>query len=130
MENKYNELERLNQLKANGTITETEFEIEKYKILNLKYTNVHTKKNKSKLFFILSSIGVGISIVLGVIYYMWQSTLWFDFWVENNKNMSAVNTISNMLIGILVLFGVSTIVLLILAVIFKIKEKGGVKIVD
>lgn len=129
MENKYSELERLNNLKMNGTISETEFEVQKYRILNTTTDNKCTK-NKSKILFIISGVGAVISILVGVILYMWQSTLWFDFWVENNKNMSAVNTISNMLIGILVLFGVSTIVLLILAVIFKIKEKGGVKIVD
>ncbi len=33
MENKYNELEKLNQLKSSGTITEEEFDIEKSKIL-------------------------------------------------------------------------------------------------
>lgn len=129
MENKYSELERLNNLKMNGTISETEFEIQKYRILNTTPDNKGTK-NKSKILFIISGVGAVISILVGVILYMWQDTLWYDFWIENNKNMSAVNTISNMLIGILVLFGVSTIVLLILAVIFKIKEKGGVKIVD
>lgn len=124
MDNKYNELEKLNQLKANGTITDAEFEIQKYKILNTT-TETKIKKNKSKIFFIISSVGIGISIILGIIYYFWQSTLWFDIWIENNKNMAVVETISNILIGSLILFGLASIILLVLGII--IKGKGEIK---
>ena len=62
MENKYNELEKLNQLKANGTITDAEFEVEKHKILN------NVKKNrglkKSKILFIVTIIFIIITIGL------------------------------------------------------------------
>lgn len=129
MENKYNELERLSQLKANGTITDTEFEIEKYKILNSKSSNVHTKKNKSKSFFILSSIGIVISIVLGIIYYFWQAELYTDIWFKFN-NITLNNTISKILDYGLVIVITSSIVLLVLGIIFKIKEKGGIEIVN
>lgn len=124
MENKYNELEKLKALKDTGTITGAEFEIQKYKILNTT-TETKVKKNKSKIFFIISSVGIGISIILGIIYYFWQSTLWFDIWIENNKNMAVVETISNILIGSLILFGLASIILLVLGII--IKGKGEIK---
>lgn len=66
MENKYNELEKLNQLKANGTITDTEFEIEKQKILNSKSNKTPTKKKKSKLLFIVIAVVLIAVIVLGI----------------------------------------------------------------
>lgn len=65
MENKYNELEKLNQLKANGIITDVEFEMQKQKILN------NTKKNrtlkKSKILFIVTI--VFIIITIGLFFY-------------------------------------------------------------
>ena len=128
MENKYVELEKLNNLKECGTITQEEFEIEKYRILNSNIHKPTSKKVKSKIFFILSSIGIVTCIILGIFYYLWQSTLWFDFWSENNNDMSAVDTISNILICSLVLLGISTIVLLVLAIILKIKEKEESKL--
>ena len=74
MENKYNELERLNHLKANGTITETEFEIEKYRILNTTTENKNPK-NKSSIFFILTGISAIITIIWCIILYFWNDTL-------------------------------------------------------
>ncbi len=62
MENKYNELEKLNQLKANGTITDAEFEVEKHKILNNIKKNRRLKK--SKILFIVTIIFIIITIGL------------------------------------------------------------------
>lgn len=129
MENKYSELERLNNLRKNGTISETEFEVQKYRILNTTTDNKN-KKNKSKILFIISGVGAVISILVGVISYMWQDTLWYDFWIENNKNWAEVNIISNKLVGLLILCILSCFVSLVLGIIFRIKEKGGIKIVD
>lgn len=67
MENKYNELEKLNELKKDGALTEEEFEIQKSKILN---ANVKTKKNNrniSKYFFIL--VAVFVMITIGFVFY-------------------------------------------------------------
>lgn len=128
MENKYNELERLSQLKANGTITDTEFEIEKYKILNSKSSNVNTKKNKSKLFFILSSVGVGISIILGVISYLWHDSNMYIDTLLNNKSLNSA--ISSIVDGSFTILIITTIVMLILGILLKIQERGGIKIVD
>ena len=128
MENKYNELERLSQLKANGTITDTEFEIEKYKILNSKSSNVNTKKNKSKLFFILSSVGVGISIILGVISYLWHDSNMYIDTLLNNKSLNSA--ISSIVDGSFTILIITTIVMLILGILLKRQERGGSKIVD
>lgn len=124
MENKYNELERLNDLRKSGTISETEFEVQKYRILNTTTDNKN-KKNKSKMLFIFSFISVVISIIVGIVYYIWQSELWFVVWNSNNKNMLIIDTITNMLIGLLILCILSSIVSLVLAIIFRAKNKGG-----
>ena len=66
MENKYSELEKLNQLKANGTITDAEFEVEKHKILNS--TNNKSKKTVgiiAKCFFVVGCIVLIIAIIYG-----------------------------------------------------------------
>lgn len=68
MENKYNELEKLNQLKSSGTITEEEFEIQKSKILNSQSNIKKTKKGKKKIIKILVAVIVSIIImVLGIL---------------------------------------------------------------
>lgn len=61
MENKYNELEKLNKLKANGTITDAEFEIEKSKILN----NNGKKKNNNGL-----KLAVIICFIVGIVLFI------------------------------------------------------------
>lgn len=124
MENKYSELERLNNLRKSGTISETEFEVQKYRILNTTTDNKN-KKNKSKMLFIFSFISVVIGIIVGIVYYIWQSVLWFVVWNSNNKNMLIIDTITNMLIGLLILCILSSIVSLVLAIIFRAKNKGG-----
>lgn len=128
MDNKYNELEKLNQLKANGTITDAEFEIQKYKILNTT-TETKIKKNKSKIFFILTSISTVVTIIWGMFLYIWNDTLYTEFYFKNN-NIDLVNSMSGIFDTILAILVITTIVMLILGIIFKIKEKGGIKIVD
>ena len=64
MESKYNELEKLNQLKADGTITSAEYEIQKQKILSQK-----PNKTKRKSLKIIIAIIVVIAIfVIGLIF--------------------------------------------------------------
>lgn len=128
MENKYSELERLNNLKMNGTISETEFEIQKYRILNTTTDNKGTK-NKSKILFIFSSISIVVTIVWGVLLFVWNDTIYTELYFKYN-NISLNNSISRVLDIGLALFVITTIVLTILGIIFRIKEKGGIKIVD
>lgn len=128
MENKYSELERLNNLKMNGTISETEFEIQKYRILNTTTDNKGTK-NKSKILFIFSSISIVVTIVWGVLLFVWNDTIYTELYFKYN-NISLNNSISRVLDMGLALFVITTIVLTILGIIFRIKEKGGIKIVD
>ena len=56
---KYEDLEQLKQLKASGSITETEFEVEKYKILNSNEANA----NKTEGIYVAS-------LVLGIIAFL------------------------------------------------------------
>lgn len=67
MENKYNELEKLNQLKASGTITNAEFEMQKQKILNNKSKKTNTKKKSKLLKGIIALVSLIIIIVVGII---------------------------------------------------------------
>lgn len=128
MENKYSELERLNDLRKNGTISETEFEVQKYRILNTTTDNKGTK-NKSKILFIFSSISIVVTIVWGVLLFVWNDTIYTELYFKYN-NISLNNSISRVLDMGLALFVITTIVLTILGIIFRIKEKGGIKIVD
>lgn len=128
MENKYSELERLNNLKMNGTISETEFEVQKYRILNTTTDNKGTK-NKSKIFFILTGISAIITIIWCIILYFWNDTLDTDLYFKYH-NTSLNDSISRIVDTGLAVLVITTILMLILGVIFKIKEKGGIKIVD
>lgn len=127
MENKYNELEKLKALKDNGTITNAEYELQKHKILN---TTAETKgkKNKSKVFFIISGISTVISIVLGVISYLWHDCDMYIDTLLNNKSLNSA--ISNIVDGSFKILIIITVVMLIVGIVFKIKERGGIKIVD
>lgn len=69
MENKYKELEKLNQLKANGTITENEFEVEKQKILNSKHTKIKVNRKLSRLFLFIMTLFAVITIILVIIHF-------------------------------------------------------------
>lgn len=127
MENKYNELEKLKSLKDNGTITNAEYELQKHKILNTT-TETKGKKNKSKVFFIISSIGIVISIILGVISYLWHDSDMYIDTLLNNKSLNSA--ISNIVDGSFTILIITTITMLIVGIVFKIKERGGIKIVD
>ena len=129
MSNKYEELEKMNNLKVDGILSDEEFEIEKYKILNSKSSNVHTKKNKSKLFFIISAVNV-IPIII-------CTFIWFQRATDTtaNLNRSQQQRFGERLLYDIgkygtIIFAVIAVVLLVMAIIFKIKEKGGIKIVD
>lgn len=127
MENKYNELERLNNLRKSGTISETEFEVQKYRILNTTTDNKGTK-NKSKILFIIFGVGIIVSIILGFISYFWHNSDMYIDTLLNNKSLN--KTISFAVDGSFKTLIVITIVIFILGIIIKIKEKGGIKIVD
>lgn len=128
MENKYSELERLNNLRKNGTISETEFEVQKYRILNTTTENTNTR-NKSSIFFILTGISAIITIIWCIILYFWNDTLDTDLYFKYH-NTSLNDSISRIVDTGLAVLVITTILMLILGVIFKIKEKGGIKIVD
>ncbi len=69
MENKYNELKKLNQLKENGTITNAEFESQKAKILNDTTINNNSNLKKAvKILLILSIIAFILLIAIGILY--------------------------------------------------------------
>ncbi len=124
MENKYSDLEKLKQLKDNGTITDAEYEIQKHKILNTT-TETKGKKNKSKVFFIISSIGIVISIILAVISYLWHDSDMYIDTLLNNKSLNSA--ISNIVDGSFTILIITTITMLIVGIVFKIKERGESK---
>lgn len=127
MENKYNELERLNNLRKSGTISETEFEVQKYRILNTT-TDTKTKRNKSNILFICSIVGIIVSTILGFISYFWHNSDMYIDTLLNNKSLN--KAISFAVDGSFKILVITTILIFILGIIFKIKEKGGIKIVD
>ena len=128
MENKYSELERLNDLRKNGTISETEFEVQKYRILNTTTNNKGTK-NKSKILFIFSFISAVSTIIWSILLFVWNDTIYTDLYFKYH-NMSLNNSISRVLDVGLALLVITTIILTISGIIFKVKEKGGIKIVN
>lgn len=85
MENKYNELEKLNQLKSSGTITEEEFEMQKSKILNSKSNITHTEFNKSKIFYILVGIGIVITIIVSIFSNQSYKEYWNNWEINSTK---------------------------------------------
>lgn len=128
MENRYNELERLNNLRKSGTISETEFEVQKYRILNTT-TDTKTKKSKSKMLFIFSFISAVSTIIWSILLFVWNDTIYTDLYFKYH-NISLNNSISRVLDVGLALLVITTIILTISGIIFKVKEKGGIKIVD
>ncbi len=75
---KYEELEKLQKLKESGTITEMEFEQEKQKILNSKVNEENNKIKRSKIFFIITIIGVIITILGVIIYKCYYDNVYYD----------------------------------------------------
>lgn len=155
------ELERLQKLKENGTLTEIEFETEKQKILNGKNTTIRQeKKNKkrmAKIFFILTVISA-IGIIIAIVLYMPYGNVDLSDELELQKNKSMLKLkydngeytraeyekelekiegeynkkikkeemIYNsrfVLIGLAGIF-------LVVGIVLKIREKGGIKIVN
>ena len=81
MENKYNELAKLNQLKA--TITEQEFETQKQKILNLNAKTL--KVSISKIFFLLVGIAMIITIILSFKTNQCYKNFWENWEIDSKK---------------------------------------------
>lgn len=127
MENRYSELERLNNLRKSGTISETEFEVQKYRILNTT-TDTKTKKNKSNILFICSIVGIIVSTILGFISYLWNKS---DMYIDTLLDNKILNKVVSFTVdGSFKILVITTILIFILGIIFKINEKGGIKIVD
>lgn len=83
---------------------------------------------KSNLFFIISIIGIVISTISGVVSYLWHdSNIYIDTLLDNKSLNSGISGIVDGSFKILIII---TIVMLIVGIVFKIKEKGGIKIVD
>lgn len=141
MENKYSELEKLNQLKSDGTITEEEFEVQKSKILNSTSRKMLKKKKILKKCFIF----VGIEIIFTIIficlsiyhygkgdeisrktsaYYTYISDDTYK--IEYDKECEKGDTFKYASI----ITGGISLVSLITGIIFKVKEKGGIEIVN
>ncbi len=139
MENKYNELERLNQLKLNGTISETEFEVEKYKILN---SNINTSKNtkykstRCFIFVVVEIVFLIIFIFLSIYHYNKADDIskTSSYYLYNNTTLknemqSEIEKGDSFKYASIIIGGLS-IVFLITGIVFKIKEKGGIEIVN
>lgn len=112
-------------------------------------------KNKSKLLFILTGVGFLIAIIFVCLFCYWNSIEEDAYWGENGYygyNLARLNYEDNFISrsefkevekeyrniekttnffehGIFVTSGI-TVILLITGIYLKIKEKGGVKIVD
>ena len=134
---KYAELERLQKLKENGTLNNAEFEAEKQKILNERNTTAkQEKKNKkgiAKIFFILFGVsaileiiswimyGVGLAKDNGNIYYFTKEEAVGGYFYKLITDIG--------MYGIIV-FAILLVLFLIIGIVLKIKEKGGIKIVN
>lgn len=70
---KFEELEKLQNLKSNGTITQEEFEIEKQKILNNTSDNTKVKTRNKKSAII--SIVLGLIMMAGGIFFVIDALL-------------------------------------------------------
>lgn len=70
---KFEELEKLQNLKSNGIITEEEFEIEKHKILNNTSDNTKVKTGNKKSAII--SIVLGLIMMAGGIFFVIDALL-------------------------------------------------------
>lgn len=84
---KFEELEKIQDLKNNGAITDTEFEKEKQRILNTVNTSNTTnrttsKKGTAKLFFTLTVVGIIIAIVLTIGYCYYRDNVWYDIYFD------------------------------------------------
>ena len=129
---KYAELERLQKLKENGTLNNAEFEAEKQKILDNSKV-VKTKNGTAKILFILFGVctileiiswimyGVGLANDNGSIYYFTKEEA-----VENYF----YKLITDIGMYVIIIFVPLLVLFLIIGIVLKIKEKGGIKIVN
>lgn len=134
---KYEQLERLKKLEEDGTITTEEFEAEKQKILNEKITITRQgKKNKkgiAKIFFILFGVsaileiiswimyGVGLANDNGSIYYFTKEEAVGGYFYKLITDIGMYG---------IIIFAILLVLFLIIGIVLKIKEKGGIKIVN
>ncbi len=139
MDSKYNEIEKLNKLKAEGVITEAEFEMQKQTILN---SNIKATKNISSKCFI--AVGIGIALFILCIFLFkyhdeksqdivseWDSSHYYEerpqyILKESNQEYEKGELFKNLSI----IIGSISGVVLIIGIAFKTKEKGGIKIVN
>lgn len=141
MENKYNELEKLNQLKSSGTITETEYEVEKYKILNSNTKTLKNTKSISTKCFIFVGVEIIFLIIfisLSIYHYnkadeiSWKTSSYYTYIGDDtykNEMQSEIEKGDSFKYASIIIGGLST-VFLITGIVFKIKEKGGIEIVN
>lgn len=151
---KVEDLERLKKLKDNGVITEAEFESEKQRVLNSNSRTI-VKKNKSKIFFIITGICILVTIAFVFLFFYWSGVekdaysgengyygyllakMQYDDNIISRTEFKEIekeyNTVKNTLdffeYGKFVVGGVA-IICLTTGVVLKIKEKGRRKIVD
>lgn len=160
MNNKYVELEEWEKLRKSGAITEAEFENEKNKLLyekrEIKEVNtvLDNRIKVSKLIFIICTVLLVISIIFIIINiknsrsengdiqdeleYETAKEMYEFTGKEKYKNemekierkMKKENMTENFYCYGMYLFGGATVILLAIGVIIKVKEKGGIKIVD
>lgn len=157
MDNKYAEIIKWQEMKQNGVITETEFEHEKQRILSDTDTvNKRNKKqkNRARILFILTMIFLAITVITIIIYIVHinnedgdiRAELHYQSAVELNNIYNSDMTKRNLYeakrelqkeefidniykYSWYVCAGI-TLVLFSMSVILKIKDKGGIKIVD
>ncbi len=79
---RYEELERLKELKENGILTEKEFNTEKQRILN-NNSKIKIKKSKFKIFFILTIIFAVLTIISVCLYNHFSDVAVDALWGEN-----------------------------------------------
>ncbi len=158
---KYEELERLQKLKENGTLNNAEFELEKQKILSKDDVKIKKgkkyKKRLAKIFFILAIICV-IGIIVAIVLYMPYDKVDLSDNLEFEKNKSMLKVRydngeytkieyerelkkieeeynkefkkEEMIYNSRFVFSGLAGIFLVLGIMLKIKEKGGIKIVD
>lgn len=124
---KLEELEKIRKLKDSHILTQEEFEVEKYKILNEQTTEKKgkSKKKKAKLFFILTAIGIVITIICFILYNWGLSLFVSKIYMTPQEEMQM--QFSNLLCDIGFyggsIFGGISIIMLIIGIVFKVKEK-------
>lgn len=152
---KLEEIEQLQRLKESGAITQEEFEIEKHKVLNeqVSQTNKETinKKSKAKLFFILAGIFLVVTIMCIIITlymnnkfyqltdesdYAWSKYSYdgtksaYNHYEEIIEKMENVEDMFKIFLYISFGIGAITIIMIIIGIVLKVKEKGGNKNVN